>query len=314
MPLPRLSRLFAGFCAVISFSTVSAQSLPASVNLPQFYDFYNLQHMMLGNLSEQDCIRLDNDACLKFALRQLTNGTHTADRKTLWITAGTRIAEMMDAGLTIDPSIYETTPSKYSSSNRRPAVAAFARWHIAADVHIKFALAYNSSTPKFTQDQLSEWQNETSTGTSAHSAMVEVAALMPVKTGFIQPYLQASYKYIMQYDDTAINTTEIQHTSTTIQSGFRTIYSVHDRLHLSFNLYAERDILQHMRITQSHSHHTGIYHIHPHAMQALRFGVSTGGRIIIGENTELTMLVSRFTQPFGTETGTGAAIYYLLRL
>lgn len=314
MLLPRLCRVVTCICTLLSCLTTSAQSLSASVNLPQFYDFYNLQHIILGSLSEQDCIRINSDTCLKLAFRQLANSNHTASRKTLWITTSARMTEMIDAGITLDPGISETTPSTYNTSNKRPALAGFVRWNIAQDMHLKFIMAYNSSAPQFTQDVLSTWHNEISTGTSAGTAAIEIGARMPVQFGLIQPYLLVNYKQVTQSDYSATYTTRLQLATTTLQSGFRTIYTLNERLQLSMNLYAERDIMQRMHITQSQSHDTGMYHIPQHQMEALRFGISAGGRIIIRDNHEFTMLISRFTQPFGNGIGTGAAVYYLLRL
>lgn len=290
----------------------AAQSLASQASLSQFYDLYNLQHALLAGLAEQDCASLDQAFCFKTGMRAF-NTMEQASTTTLWITASYRLSDQVHAGVTLDPGIHETLPDMISESNRQPGVAAFANAQWDNVINTRMMLSYGSSAPRYAQDELSQYRHETSTQTSGLFAGMETSYQQPFDLGFLQPYLLVYVHRLLLRSHTAFRHEDMKLATITMRSGFRTVYTLSNILHVSFNLHAERDLRQSSRNQAPHDNHTDEYAMSTHAMHPLRFGASLGGRLILEGNAELTAFASRFTQAFGTKPGTGAGIYFLQR-
>lgn len=312
MPLRRpLTRLAVAtvFCIPL---VATAQTPQALQTLPRFHAFYNLQHAVLTGMAEQDCVSLDRDVCFKIGARTIS-AMEDASTTTIWMTGSYRFNEWVHAGFTLDPGVYTKLPDMYDTANRRPGIAGFTTLKFGPHIQTRIALAYSSSTPKVARDALSKYRDETSTGTSGILSGVEVAYLQPFGPGLLQPYLHLYYNQASQRDNTATSHSDKVVDSMTTRAGFRTIYAIEDRVHLSFNLYVERDLLHKIHVTQQQVDHTDVYTVPMHTMYSLRFGTSLGGRFILADNAELTAFVTQFSQTFGARPGTGAGVYYLQR-
>lgn len=312
MPLHRhLTRLAVAtaFCIPVVASAQTPQTLQT---LPRFHAFYNLQHAILTGMAEQDCVSLDRDACFKMGIRAI-NAMEDASTTTIWMTGSYRFNASVHAGFTLDPGIYVKLPAMYDTANRRPCIAGFTTLKFGAHLQTRIALAYSSSAPNVPSRALSAYREETGTATSGVLGGVDIAYLQPFGPGLLQPYLHLYYSQASQRDHTSTSHSDKVVDSMTTRAGFRTVYALATQVHLSFNLYVERDLWQKIHVSQQQADHTDVYTVPVYSMQAMRFGTSLGARLMLADNAELTAFVTQFSQAFGTRQGTGAGVYYLQR-